>query len=228
MASTWTALTVAEVYHVNEIYYTLHGEGVRFGIPHVFVRFTGCNLTCNFCDTEYESGRAMTAEQIVEAVTTEADSHYHKPVEVVIDKAKRHGAYLDNGPCRNVLFCGGEPLLQLDAKLLELFHSRQWFTVLETNGSMAVPEGVDWITCSPKVAEHAIALKRVNELKYVRGYGQGIPHPVTPADYYLISPMFTGNDVEPRTLAWCLDLVFQNPAWRLTVQHHKLGFGGLR
>ena len=200
---------MADLYRVNEIYYTLHGEGVRYGIPHVFVRFTGCNLACPFCDTEMESGVDMTAEQIlIEAMTRGCG-------------------------CRNVMFCGGEPLLQLDAELIDEFRMGGYFIAIETNGTRDVPpELLDvphWITCSPKVAEHAIKLTaKVDELKYARAAGQGIPEPRLCADHYLVSPIFEGDRGDADNVHHCVQLVKDNPSWRLTVQHHKGHFGGIR
>jgi len=222
-----TPLAAGE-YAVNEVYYTIHGEGVRVGIPHVFVRFSKCNLTCDFCDTEFESHRRLTAAALLAEVTAKADAAYAAPVDVTVKGARSRGTFVDSGPCRNVLFCGGEPLLQLDAALVALFKDAGWHLSIETNGTRPAPEGIDWITCSPKVAEHAIKLSRANELKYVRDAGMGIPLPAIPADHYLISPMFDAGVCPPATLAWCLKLVLDNPAWRLTAQHQKTTFGDIR
>jgi 7-carboxy-7-deazaguanine synthase len=219
-------------YAVNEIYRTLHGEGVRFGIPHIFVRLAFCNLTCGFCDTEFESYRAMTAQEILEECRTLALAPPAKADFVVVPEGTKRA--VDNGPkagpVRNVLFCGGEPLAQLDAELIAAFKQEDdpWFICTETNGTKKAPAGIDWITCSPKVAEHAIRLQRAHEVKYVRGYGQAIPKPKLVADHYLISPMFEANQVDDRVLNWCIALVAANPGWRLTVQHHKLSFGNMR
>ncbi len=185
------------MYFVNQIFYSIHGEGVRYGIPHVFVRFGRCNMTCSFCDTEFESGRDMSAVQVLEM-------------------AQQMG-----GECKNALFCGGEPLLQLDTCLIELFKQAGWYISVETNGTVEAPAGIDWITCSPKIAEHAVKIQTADELKYVRSLGQGIPQPKCQADYLLLSPLFQGSDLDKKTMLWCVELVKDNPAWRLTVQHHK-------
>ena len=212
-----------QVYYINEIYYTLHGEGVQVGQPFVFVRMAYCNLTCNFCDTEFESGNTYKAEEVVAEATRAADAAY-QPVE---PKKKVEGAKyakeqpVDKGPCRSVLFCGGEPLLQLDAHLVAAFKAAGWYISVETNGTAKCPDNVDWITCSPKVAEHAIALSYANEMKYVRAAGQAIPRPAVKADHYLLSPMFEGNEVPQATMDWCVALVKANPGWRLTAQAHK-------
>jgi organic radical activating enzyme len=216
-------------YKINEIYRTIHGEGVRYGIPHVFVRFSLCNLTCNFCDTEFESGRHLNSAAILEQcerLAANPEPETGPPVAGARQAVVRGPA--GGGPIRNVLFCGGEPLMQLDAALVDAFKRAGWFTCVETNGCYPVPDGVDWVTCSPKVAEHAIKLQRANELKYVRGNGQGIPQPKLKADHYLISPLFSATNTDKETLQWCIQLVMDNPQWRLTVQHHKIAFGNLR
>jgi len=214
------------MYLVNDIYLTIHGEGRRYGIPHVFVRFALCNLTCSFCDTEYESYTEMTGEDIY-ARAVELTKDFHVPPEKTRSGAVVKGeSTVIPRPCRNVLFCGGEPLLQLDKELLGLFS--HWFTVVETNGTCAIPEGLDWVTCSPKVAEHAIVPDHVQELKYVRGINQPIPRPRCQADNYLISPMFMATDVPNDVIQWCIKLVLENPQWALTVQHQKVSYGDLK
>ena len=213
-------------YLVNEIYYTIQGEGVRYGLPMVFVRFAQCNLACGFCDTEFESYQEMTGPEIVAEVLrlTEIETKSHKLVEGAI----QHESTIEATRCNNVLLCGGEPLLQVDDELVTLMKAAGLYIAIETNGTRPAPAGIDWIVCSPKVAEHAIQLERVNELKYLRAKGQGIPRPRLEADHYLLSPIFEGNDLDEENLKWCLKLVKENPQWRLTVQHHKTGFGGIR
>jgi organic radical activating enzyme len=191
-------------YRVNEIYYTIQGEGVRYGIPHVFVRFAECNLACGFCDTEFESFVEMSAEEI-----------YNEVVKL-------------GGPCKNVMFCGGEPLLQLDGELISWFAADGYFIAVETNGTREIPDLIDWVACSPKVAEHAIKPMFVDELKYVRGHNQGIPRPSCKATHYLLSPIFEGNELDRANLERCIQLVKENPQWRLSIQHHKTSFGLMR
>lgn len=93
---------------------------------------------------------------------------------------------------------------------------------IETNGTGKVPDRLDWITVSPKVAEHAIEQKTATEVKYVRGYGQGIPVTCVEAKHYLISPAFKGLEVDEAAVAWCIKLCLENPQWRLSLQQHKL------
>lgn len=198
-----------KTFMVNECFFSLQGEGARAGTANVFVRFSGCNLRCDMepgplspggwrCDTEFVSGRKMTAQEILDEVNFLAPH------------------------CKNIVFTGGEPLLQLDEELIAfLKERREFYLSVETNGTVEIPKGIDFSTLSPKVAEHAVVPKKVSELKYVRGYGQGIPKPAALADYYYISPAFEGTELDTRTLLWCVNLVKENPLWRLSVQQHK-------
>lgn len=196
-------------YLVNEIFFSLQGEGVRAGTPNVFVRFARCNLKCDIepgpqspggfaCDTEFVSGRWYEAEEL------EAEM-------------RRVG-----GACNWTVLTGGEPTLQVDAALAQFLRGHGWHLAVETNGTRPIRFGADWVTVSPKVAEHALKQLAADELKYVRAYGQGIPQPRAKADHYLISPAFDGDDLDQRTLAWCIELVKENPQWRLSCQAHKL------
>ena len=195
-------------YRINEIFYSLQGEGIRAGTANVFVRFTGCNLRCAVtpgpkspggfnCDTEFTGGVDMT-----------------------------HSTLADNmasaGPVGWAVLTGGEPGLQTDTALVEHLHERGWRLAIETNGSVELPDGLDWITVSPKVAEHAIRQRTAHEVKYVRAYGQALPKTVVEAEHYLISPAFNGLELDPTDLDWCIRLVKENPKWRLSLQQHKL------
>ncbi|MCM1518514.1 MAG: 7-carboxy-7-deazaguanine synthase QueE [Pseudoflavonifractor sp.] len=124
---------------VNEIFYSLQGEGHYTGVPAVFVRFAGCNLACGFCDTDHTPFTVMTEREIADAVL----------------------AY----PCRHVVVTGGEPSLQLTASLIDMLHSEGRYIQVETNGTGILPADVDWITCSPKQGPYA--LHKVDELKVV-------------------------------------------------------------
>jgi 7-carboxy-7-deazaguanine synthase len=191
-------------YVVNEIFYSLQGEGVRAGTPNLFLRLSRCNLECRTethgfdCDTEFESGQGRSLDDIV------AELRALSPT------------------CDWVILTGGEPALQIDRTLVDGLHAAGYKLAVETNGSLALPEGLDWITVSPKVAEHAIRQRTASEVKYVRAYGQALPRTVVQAEHYLISPAFEGDDLDPRTLDWCIRLVRENPPWRLSVQQHKL------
>jgi len=191
-------------YRVNEIFYSLQGEGLRAGTACLFLRFSDCNSRCvaathGFdCDTEFAAGRDLTLAQI-------------------IDELRRA-----NARCDWVVLTGGEPALQVDRELIDGLHAAGFKLTIETNGSIQLPAGLDWITVSPKVAENALRQTTANEVKYVRSHGQGIPQTAVKADCYLISPAFIGPAIDPAALAWCIQLVKENPPWRLSVQMHKL------
>ena len=132
------------MYKVNEIFYSLQGEGRWSGRPAVFVRMSGCNLKCPFCDTDFKGYKEMSAEDILAAC---------------LEKG---------GDCRFIVLTGGEPTLQVDAELIHLLHQQGYYLSMETNGTHVVPEGIDWITCSPKLdftEGGELALKKVDELK---------------------------------------------------------------
>ena len=126
-----------KTYRVNEIFYSLQGEGYYTGTPAIFLRFSGCNRRCAFCDTDFSAATEMTAEEIA-------------------DK-------LRGFPARYLVCTGGEPLLQLD--LLRVIKAIGFFVQIETNGSLPAPPEVDWVTCSPKDAPWNI--DRIDELKVV-------------------------------------------------------------
>jgi organic radical activating enzyme len=210
---------MSELFTVNEIYGSLQGEGVRAGTFNIFVRFTGCNLKCAMeagplspggfdCDTEFASGSKATLEELVDVCRDEVER-----VQVGCDRV-----------FPGVIFTGGEPALQLTPELVLALKERGFGPIcIETNGSKNVDHlELDWITVSPKVAEHAIQQKRANEVKYVRAYGQGIPKTAVMADHYLVSPAADGMDLGKRNLEWCEKLVRENPRWRLSVQLHKI------
>ena len=195
------------MYQVNEIFYSLQGEGIRAGTANVFVRFSGCNLRCNErehgfdCDTEFTSGRGLMLDELVSDINS--------------------AAYPCGQP--SIIFTGGEPTLQLDAVLLRTLQKSDYYLAIETNGTRQVLPYFDWVCCSPKTAEHTIKLAHVNELKYVRRKGMGLPRPKCEADNYLLSPAFQPDgSVKKEDLEWCIDLVKRNPRWRLSVQLHKL------
>lgn len=197
---------------VTEIFYSLQGEGARAGEPSVFVRFAGCSAkyACAeagiVCDTEFESGIDLTPGEILAEV-----SHL-------------------GGACRWVVWTGGEPTDQLDADLVGLFKKAGYFQQIETSGIRPVPPGLDWVTVSPKVAEHILARNfptrldgfEVDELKYVRHVGQAIPAPTIHAEHQCLSPHSDGELISRENLAHCIKLCLDHPGWRLSMQQHKV------
>lgn len=124
---------------VNEFFYSLQGEGFWTGLAAVFVRLSGCNLKCGFCDTDHSEAHEMTEERIV--------------MEVL------------RYPAKTVILTGGEPLMQPVEKLVELLHRSGIRVHVETNGTFPCPASIDWVTCSPKYKP--VVLDRIDELKIV-------------------------------------------------------------
>ena len=204
-------------YAVKEIFYTLQGEGAQTGRPAVFCRFAGCNLwsgreadraeaVCRFCDTDFVGingdggGRFATADALADAVVA---------------------AWGGAGGSPLVVCTGGEPLLQLDAALVEALHARGFEIAVESNGTQDPPAGLDWICVSPK-AGAPLRLRQGNELKLVFPQGGAEPERFESLefDHFFLQPM-DGPRVAENTsaaLAYCL----AHPRWRLSLQTHKL------
>ena len=196
-------------YRVNEIFYSLQGEGLRAGEASVFVRFSGCNLKCSLkksdispgffnCDTEFTSGREMGYAEIMDEVDSVANQ------------------------CQWIVLSGGEPALQVDKHLVAAAHDRGYKVAIETNGTRHLPEHIDWVTVSPKTAEHTILVRKCDEVKYLRAAGMSIPKTSIEASHYLISPIFDAGMVSMGDLRHCIQLVKDNPKWRLSVQQHNM------
>lgn len=211
---------MSKTYVCNEVFFSLQGEGVRAGTANIFIRFTGCNLECNMkegpkspggfdCDTEFTSGRRVTLNELHD---------WMDEAVMIACNEDDPDKVIGNAP---VILTGGEPGLQVDGELVDFLHDKGHFVAIETNGTIALPASIDWITLSPKVAEHAIKQTLCDEIKYVRGYGQEIPKTKVVARHHLISPAFDGGQVHPKTLQWCIKLCLENPQWRLSVQQHK-------
>ena len=202
-------------YAVKEIFYTLQGEGINAGRPAVFCRFAGCNLwsglekdradaECTFCDTDFVGtdgdggGRFAHADTLAAAIA-QCWGSAARPF---------------------VVFTGGEPLLQLDEPLLRAVHEQGFQVAVETNGTVPVPTGIDWLTVSPKVGCKQV-VERGDELKLVW------PQAVDPTSYlamrfscWFLQPM-DGSDYADNlaaTVRYCMD----HPPWRLSLQTHKM------
>lgn len=207
-----------KTYPINETFLSLQGEGHRAGTVNVFVRFAGCNQTCSIeshgfdCDTEFASHVRMTGDDIMAKVGElwQADA---KP---------------------NVILTGGEPLLHVDDELASRLLKECQCVAIETNGSLPMPDTM-WeafgptatsklfVSCSPKVAEHAVRLQHANEVRYVRSHGQGIPRPkLDETEWRYLSPAWERGRFEPSALDTCRKLIEENPEWSLSVQQHKV------
>lgn len=186
---------------VNEIFYSIQGEGIRSGFPSIFIRLTGCNLTCGFCDTEFESGREMSLEEILTEIK--------------------------QFPCKDIVFTGGEPLLQLTEDMITAFKFEGYFICVETNGTVRPPKGLDHITLSPKIAEHTLEKNfagiTIEEIKYIRHKGQkALPETKVKANHYFISPQSDGDKINSENLKHCINLIKESGQWKLTMQSHKI------
>ena len=190
------------VYRVNEIFYSIQGEGRWAGRAAVFVRFSGCNLKCPFCDTDFTAYREMTANDILGEVSAVG------------------------GDCRFIVITGGEPTLQVDTKLVDLLHERGYCLAMETNGTHPVPEGIDWITCSPKsafVANGIVAIKEVLEVKVVFDGIHKVSDCGIAANYYYVQPCDVGDkDRNAQILKQTVAFVQSHPRWHLSLQLHKI------
>ena len=206
-------------YSVKEIFYTLQGEGGQAGMPAVFCRFAGCNLwtgreqdrpnaICQFCDTDFVGtdgtlgGKFTTADALAERILSQwpaSDSQH-----------------------RMVVLTGGEPLLQVDTALIDALHARGFRISVESNGTVAAPEGIDWLCISPKAGADWIQ-RSGQELKLVW------PQPTfdleaieasTDFQHYFLQPM--DNAQQSSNIGACIEQCMQRPGWRLSLQTHKL------
>jgi 7-carboxy-7-deazaguanine synthase len=201
---------------VTEIFFSIQGEGARAGCPSMFIRLAGCNLACNFCDTEFTSGKEYTLEELKHEMT----QAIKRACGVVTPE------HWGDDTERWIVYTGGEPTEALTAEHVAYFHALGWKQAIETNGTNPVPAGIDWVCCSPKVAEHVLAKNfphGVDELRYVRHAGQPtVPVPAITAKRYFLSPMFDGNVPNIENLKHCVALCLANPKWSLSLQMHKL------
>jgi 7-carboxy-7-deazaguanine synthase len=204
-------------YSIKEIFYTLQGEGAHAGRPAVFCRFAGCNLwtgreqdrasaVCQFCDTDFvgtdgERGGKFATPQ---ALAAEIDSLW----------PAGHGH-------KYVVFTGGEPLLQLDTPLIEAMHAVGFTIAIETNGTIEVPPGVDWVCVSPKMGSKLVVGKG-NEIKVVIPQKDQDLAAYEGLDFenFFVQPMDGPLAAFNTTLA--IETCKRNPKWKLSLQTHKL------
>lgn len=193
------------MYRVNDIFYSLQGEGHNTGRAAVFVRFAGCNLRCGFCDTEFNTYREMTGDAILHAIVPY--------------------------PSRFIVLTGGEPTLQVDASFVDLLHQHGYEVAMESNGTRPAPMNLDWLTVSPKEIgkeqdKRKTTWRQPDELKVVfdevTDPEAAIAHFTLPPLLYL-QPCDTGDPKRnKRILQACVTYIEQHPKWRLSLQTHKL------
>lgn len=212
------------VYHINEIFYSLQGEGFHTGRPAVFVRFAGCNLRCPFCDTDFSHSEPMTAEQIARRVF-DYSTHPHTLI----------------------VLTGGEPSLQVDNELVDALHAHQQTVTIETNGTRPVPDNIDWVTLSPKAVpadESKVVLTQADEVKVVLSHESKVV--LTQADevkvvftestekllplwrttirashYYLQPCAQPGTEPIRANTEAVVEYILSHPDWKLSLQTHK-------
>ncbi len=153
---------------INEIFYSLQGEGFHTGTPAVFVRFSGCNLKCSFCDTRHEEGILMSDEEILRAISA--------------------------FPSNVVILTGGEPSLWIDQAFIDLLHRAGKYICIETNGTKPLPKGIDWVTCSPKGTP--LQLTHIDEVKVVYTGQDLTEYTGLEATWHFLQPCFCRNTKE--------------------------------
>lgn len=205
-------------YSVKEIFYTLQGEGTHAGRPAVFCRFAGCNLwtgresdrasaICKFCDTDFVGTDGELGGKYADSTSLAQRIDSLWPAAYAASKF--------------VVFTGGEPLLQLDDALIAGMHGRGFEIAIESNGTLPVPHGVDWVCISPK-ADAELRVCKGNELKVViPQQNQNLAdYESLDFDHFYLQPM-AGPDIE-RNTRLAIELCKKNPKWKLSLQTHKL------
>lgn len=189
-------------YKVNEIFYSLQGEGRWGGRAAIFVRFSGCNLKCPFCDTDFRAFTLMGEQDILREMQALSDA------------------------CRFVVFTGGEPTLQVDEALVSLLKEHGYYIAMETNGTHLVPAGIDWVTCSPKsqfVDHGKVVLTHASEVKVVFDGKHEVSDQGIDAPYYYVQPCDVGNEEKNvEILKQTIRFVEEHPKWQLSIQLHKV------
>lgn len=205
------------MYHIREIFYTLQGEGAQSGRPAVFCRFSGCNLwsgreadrhaaVCRFCDTEFAGTDGENGGKYAES-------------RILADRIS--ALWPDQAiPTKYVVFTGGEPLLQLDAALIQAMHEREFEVAVETNGTISAPDGIDWICVSPK-AGSPLVQDRGNELKLVIPQeGQNLAdYEHLSFEHFYLQPM--DGPERDRNTVLAVEACLRHPRWKLSLQIHK-------
>lgn len=205
-------------YSVKEIFYTLQGEGNHAGRPAVFCRFSGCNLwtgreedrpsaICQFCDTDFVGTDGVGGGKFKQA----------HDLAFAIDKLWP-ASYAES---KYVVFTGGEPLLQLDLALIAAMHSAGFEIAIETNGTLPVPDGVDWICVSPKMGAELVVHKG-NEIKVViPQMGQDMAaYANLDFEHYFVQAM--DGPLRDDNIHRAIEFCKQHPQWKLSLQTHKL------
>ena len=190
------------MYPINEIFHSLQGEGYNTGVASVFIRFSGCNLRCAFCDTEHERHTMMPLPAIVDAVMRFPDA----PL---------------------IVLTGGEPSLYVDEQLLSALRLTGKKIAIETNGTRPLPPGVDWVTLSPKFGFPGgdalpCVMKCCDELKVVYTGQDLSQYDFITARHRFLQPCYVEDEQQRRlNTQMCVNAVLSDPRWRLSLQTHR-------
>ena len=191
-------------YKINEIFYSLQGEGFHTGVPSVFVRFSGCNLACSFCDTAHTSGTMMTAQEIADAI----NAYPQAPL---------------------IVLTGGEPSLFVTDEFISYLKTATGKRIaMETNGTHAVPSNIDWVTLSPKTGfqgadAHPCILTECHELKVVYLNQDLDMYSHIKAAHRFLQPCFVEDkEMCNVNIKACVEAVLAHPEWRLSLQTHRI------
>lgn len=190
------------MYPVNEIFYSLQGEGFNCGTPSVFIRLSGCNLRCAFCDTDHQNHIMMSAPNIVEEVM------------------RYPGAPL-------IVLTGGEPALHIDDALIKALKLTGKTIAIETNGTLPLPDGIDWVTLSPKTSfpggtTQPCVITTCDELKVVYTGQDLSQYDRFKTKHRFLQPCYVDDSEQRLTgLQATVKAVLKNPTWRLSLQTHR-------
>lgn len=205
-------------YSIKEIFYTLQGEGAHAGRPAVFCRFSGCNLwsgresdrasaVCRFCDTDFVGTDGERGGKFKDPAVLAAE------IDSLWPATHAAGKY--------VVFTGGEPLLQLDSALIDAMHARGFTVAIETNGTLPVPPGVDWVCVSPKMGS-TLVVGKGSEIKVVIPQdGQDLAaYEGLDFEHFYVQAM--DGPLAAHNLRLAIETCRANPKWKLSLQTHKL------
>lgn len=187
---------------VNEIFYSIQGEGRFTGTPAIFIRLAGCNLRCDFCDTDHQPYQDLTEAEIVRQIA--------------------------DFPASHVVITGGEPMLRLTLSLIDRLHRKGKFIQVETNGTIPIKDNlpIDWITSSPKFdfCPHAeLKIQRIDELKVVyQGQDMSAYDSIKAKEYYLQPCDFKDEARNAENLAAAINYIKTHPKWKLSLQTQKI------
>jgi|TARA_R100000501_G_C2601114_1_gene98170 organic radical activating enzyme len=203
------------IIRVNSIFYTIQGEGFHSGARAVFIRLSGCNLACGFCDTEFKYGEP-------------------RPEDWMLKEIKKVG-----GDCKFIVLTGGEPSMQNIQKFVDVVKEDGYYIMIETNGMFELPKNLDWVCCSPKINPQSkkLVIRNADEYKFVVPYDGRLPNTEgLKADHFWISPENETNVDKKRGIKvgdrgcsrvslaatkYCVDLIKDEPRWKLNLQMHK-------